>query len=71
MYVPEGYYSKATSESFNGSEKVEIFHSDVHGDYLVVVGADDEADQQGLFFNKTQLQLIVHAGKDVLDDEAV
>jgi len=68
MYVPEGYYHKATNESFNGGERVQIFYNTVEDDYLIIVGVDDE---QGWFFNKTQLELLILAGKDVLDDEAV
>ncbi len=68
MTVPEGYNHKATSESFNGTDKVSIYYSSIHGDYLVYVYANQEEDGKTLYLSKTQLELLVHAGKDVLDD---
>jgi hypothetical protein len=69
MYVPEGYYHKATNESFNSGEKVEIYHSTVEDDYLVIIGIDP--NDIGYYFTKTQLELLVLAGTDVLNDEKV
>lgn len=60
--IPEGYFHKATSDSFNGAERVVIYYSKVEGDYLLVVN-----DEQGWNFTKAQLALIVHAATDVLE----
>ncbi len=68
MTVPESYNHKATSDSFNGAEKVAIYYSDSFGDYLVYVYANQEEDGKTLYLSKTQLELIVHAGTDVLDN---
>jgi hypothetical protein len=65
MNVPEGYNHKATSESFNGTEKVSIYYSNEHSKYLLTFG------EQEVYFNKTQLELIVHAGTDVLDNAKI
>jgi hypothetical protein len=70
MEIPEGYDHKATSESFNGAERVSVYYNKVAADYLVVVGGVLD-EEQGWIFNKTQLELIVHAGTDVLDDAKV
>ena len=69
MEIPEGYNHKATSESFSGTEKVVIYHSNEENDYLVVFESQLNKDiyVDGVFINKTQLELIVHAGTDVLD----
>jgi hypothetical protein len=64
--VPEGYFHKATNESFNGAIKVSIYYSSLNDDFLLEINDGEEG--QGWFFNKTQLELIVQAGKDVLDD---
>ncbi len=69
MYVPEEYYHKATNESYNGGEKVVIHYSTVDDNYLVVIGV--EPDEMGYYFTKTQLELVVLAGSDVLQDEQV
>lgn len=60
--IPEGYVHKATSESFNGSEKISILYHVVDDDYLIMINED------GWAVSKTQLELIVHAGNDVLDN---
>ena len=67
--IPAGYNHKATSESFNGTEKVIIYHSSEANDYLVVFESqlNEDIDEEAAFINKTQLELIVHAGTDVLD----
>jgi hypothetical protein len=70
MEIPEGYDHKATSESFNGAERVSVYYNKVAADYLVVVGGVLD-EEQGWYFNKAQLELIVHAGTDVLDDAKV
>lgn len=70
MYVPQGYYHKATNESFNGGVKVEIYHSTEQDDYLLLIG-DTLGEEEGVFVTKTQLELLVLAGKDVLHDEEV
>lgn len=62
MEIPEGYNHKATSDSFNGAERVVIYYSKVEDDYLLVIN-----DEQGWTFTKAQLELIVHAGGDVLE----
>lgn len=62
MEVPEGYNHKATSDSFNGAERVVIYYSKVEDDYLLHITGE-------VFVNVTkgQLELIVHAGGDVLE----
>lgn len=72
MTIPETYNHKATSESFNGEEKVVIYYSDTEGDYLLVLGNPEyESLLDLVYLNKTQLELIVHAGTDVLDNLSV
>jgi hypothetical protein len=68
MDVPAGYDHKATSESFNGAEKVSVYFSKMFNDYAVYVYATQEEDGKTLYLSKGQLELIIHAGKDVLDD---
>ncbi|KKK56421.1 hypothetical protein LCGC14_3064680 [marine sediment metagenome] len=70
MYpIPDGYNHKATSESFSGTEKVVIYHSSTEDRYLIVSCSklNEGVNEDGVFINKTQLELIVHAGTDVLD----
>ena len=67
MKVPESYHHKATSESFNGAEKISVYFSSTFNDYLVYIYATPEEDGKTLYLNKTQLELIVHAGTDVMD----
>jgi hypothetical protein len=62
------YDHKATSESFNGAEKVSIHFSKLSNEYAVYVHANQEEDGKTLYVSKGQLELIIHAGKDVLDD---
>lgn len=62
MVIPEGYNHKATSQSFNESERVVIYYSKVDDQYLLQVNED-----AGLFISKEQLALVVHAGTDVLE----
>ena len=67
--VPGSYNHKATSESFNGMEKVIIYYSGEEVQYLVVWESReyDNIYETGRFITKTQLELVVHAGTDVLD----
>lgn len=62
MEIPEGYVHKATSENFPQTEKVVILYHRVDDDYLIMINED------GWAVTKAQLELIVHAGSDVLDD---
>ncbi len=66
MVVPEGYAFKASSDSFNHQTTVTIYYNGVKDDYLLVIETPE--DEQGWFVNKQVLELIVHAGTDVLDD---
>lgn len=68
--APEGYDHKATSESFNQGQSVEIYYSRMADEYLVVV-IDEDGDEKPYYFNKTQLELLVHAASDVLHDQKV
>ena len=68
MEIPEVYNHKATSESFNGTDKVSIYYSDTVGDYQVYVFANQEENGKTLYLSKSQLELLVHAGTDVLDN---
>ena len=63
MEIPEGYYHKATSYSFNEAEKVVIYYSKVEDDYLLVVNDGIE----GTYLTKAQLELVVHVGTDVIE----
>ncbi len=71
--VPPGYNHKATSENFNGAEKVVIYYSSKLGNYLVVFHSklNEDVDEAGVLLNATQLELVVHAGTDVLHDAKV
>jgi hypothetical protein len=70
MAVPEGYDHKATSEGFGGRTKVSIYHSRLDDDFYIEIGGPQTTTPH-LIVTRTELQLIVHAGKDVLDDESV
>jgi spermidine/putrescine-binding protein len=67
LLLPEGYHHKATSESFNGADKVSIHHSSVTNQYSIYVHANQEEEYKVINVSKAQLELIVHAGTDVLD----
>lgn len=68
MEIPEGYNHKATSDSFNGAERVVIYYSKVEDNYMVVFGnPDHESLLHEAYFTKEQLELVVHAGTDVLE----
>ena len=71
MEIPEGYNHKATSDSFNGAESVVIYYSKVEDDYLIVLSdPHHECDACGgelVYVTKAQLELIVHAGSDVIE----
>jgi hypothetical protein len=67
MSVPKGYFHKATNESFNGSTKVSIYYNRLLDDYLIEIGGVID-DLHELVVTKQELELIVQAGKDVLDD---
>ena len=69
MNVPEGYHHKATSESFNGAEKVSIHYGSTTNEYLVYVHANQEEESKDIHVSKAQLELIVHAGTDALDTD--
>lgn len=71
--VPLGYNHKATSENFNGAEKVVVYHSSKEDRYLVVFHSklNEDVEEAGVFLNETQLELVVHAGTDVLHDAKV
>ena len=61
--VPETYNHKATSESFNGAETVAIYYSKVEDNYILCINNFDTL----LTVTKAQLELVVHAGTDVLE----
>ena len=66
MEIPEGYAHKATSDSFNGTESVVIYHNNASDTYLVsVVQMDNEPKE--MYVTKTQLELIVQSANDALD----
>lgn len=62
MEIPEGYDHKATSDSFNGAERVVIYYSKREDDYLLVINGDWHDT-----ITKSQLELIIHAGTDVIE----
>jgi hypothetical protein len=68
--VPPGYNHKATSENFGGAEKAVIYYSSKEDNYLVVLHSklNEDIDETGVFLNATQLELVIHAGTDVLHD---
>lgn len=67
--IPSGYNHKATSESFSGTEKVVVYYSSEDAGYLVVCSSklNEDVEEFATYLNKAQLQLLVHAGTDVLD----
>ena len=68
MEIPEGYDHKATSDSFNGAERVVIYYSKVEDNYLVVIGnPDHESLLHEVYVTKAQLELLIHAGTDVIE----
>jgi hypothetical protein len=71
MNVPNNFYHKATNESFNGSVKISIYYNSLSDLYFVMMGGATADEEQGWYFTKTQLELVIQAGKDVLDDERV
>jgi hypothetical protein len=66
MAVPEGYNHKATSQSFSGAETVVIYYSIVEDNYLVQIETPGVIKSL-LPMTKAQLELVVHAGTDVLE----
>ena len=68
MKVPEGYDHKATSESFNGAEKVSVYFSKMSNQYAVYVHGTPEENSKLIYLSKVQLETMIHAGKDVLHD---
>ena len=66
MSVPEGYFHKATSQSFSGAETVVIYYSKVEDNYIVQVETPGVLKSLGVL-TKAQLELVVHAGTDVLE----
>ena len=66
MSVPEGYNHKATSHSFNETESVVIYYSKVEDNYLVQLETPGVIKSLGTM-RKAQLELVVHAGSDVLE----
>lgn len=67
MEIPEGYVHKATSDSFNGAQTVVIYYSKVEDDYIIHVEKEDFEEIDRLYVTKSQLELIVHAGTDVIE----
>lgn len=68
MEIPEGYDHKATSDSFSKAERVVIYYSKVEDNYLLRIGNPDyEYLLNEVFVTKAQLELIVHAGTDVIE----
>ena len=67
MPVPEGYNHKATSEGFNGIEKVSIHYHSASSLYIIYVHANQEEGSKEIHVSKAQLALIIHAGTDTLE----
>ena len=68
MSVPEGYFHKATSQSFSGNDTVVIYYSKVEANYLVQIECMGGTVVKSLgIMTKEQLELVVHAGTDVLE----
>ena len=67
MEIPEGYNHKATSDSFSGAERVVIYYSKVEQNYLVVLITQHEDADDYIYMTKGQLELLVHAGTDVIE----
>ncbi len=68
MQVPEGYDHKATSDSFNGAATVSVYFSKMNNNFAVYIHANQEEDGKILYVSKVQLETLLHAAKDVLDD---
>ena len=69
MPTPEGYDHKATSEGFNGSVRVSIYHSPLMAEYLIEV--DDGGFVKHIKVDRAALELIVQSINDVISDERV
>ena len=67
MDIPEGYNHKATSDSFTGADRVVVYYSNVEQNYLVVLIAPPNEDDDYIYMTKSQLELIVHAGGDAIE----
>ena len=69
MVIPEGYSHKDTSEGFNGSNSVSIYHSSVVDRYIVVFrsGVDEDADDEYARINKAQLELFIQSANDTVE----
>lgn len=71
--IPESYNHKATSDNYGGTVRVIIYYSNVEDKYLLhlVQINDMEIPDRLVFLTKTELELIVHAGTDVIDNSKV
>ncbi len=68
MEIPEGYSHKATSDGFNGSNSVSIYHSSVVDRYIVVFRfADEDAHDTSVHINKAQLELFIQSANDTVE----
>jgi len=63
MEIPDGYNHKATSDNYAGTVRVAIYYSGVEDNFLVQINDDGRVT-----LSKTELELLVHAGTDVLDN---
>lgn len=71
MVIPDTYAHKATSESFNGRTGVSVYYSRAFDNYFILIRGTDLDNEVGLYFTKTELELMIHAAKDTLDDQRV
>ena len=64
--IPEGYAHKATSDSFNGTDSVVIYHNNAKDDYLVLFVHMD-AEPQDMYVTKVQLELFIQSANDTVE----
>lgn len=67
--VPGGYGHKATSDSFNGTESVVVYHNPFEDKYLIILhtNRNEDSEEVGVYVNKAQLELLVQSINDVLE----
>jgi hypothetical protein len=71
MTLPEGYDHKATSENFPRTQKVVIYYNRVEDLYLIQVEEEGRIIKSLGTLTAGQLELVIHAGSDVLHDAKV
>ncbi len=71
MALPEGYIHKATSENFTQTQKAVVYYSRLEDLYLVQVEEEGRIIKSLGTLTAGQLEMVIHAGSDVLHDAKV